>query len=115
MPARGGVMARSIRGPIARGNQADYVLGTLEGWDAFDVVRWRAREQLSRLYQYDITLVRDAADGPVDLDGLLDSGASFMIATEQRWRVVHGVIAEVEEIERTSSVLIYRVLLVPHL
>jgi hypothetical protein len=23
-----------------QGNQADYILGTSEGWDAFQVVRW---------------------------------------------------------------------------
>jgi type VI secretion system secreted protein VgrG len=97
-----------------RGNQADYALGTTEDWGAFDVVRWHAVEEVSHPFAVDITLQRDAASGPVDLDLLLDSGASFRIASQGRWRVMHGILAEAEEIDRTAAILLYRVLLVPH-
>jgi type VI secretion system secreted protein VgrG len=97
-----------------RGNRADYVLGTLEGWRAFDVVHFRASEELSQPYRYEITLLRDAESGPVDLDGLVDSGATLRIATEARWRSIHGIVAEAEELDRTARLIAYRVLLVPH-
>jgi type VI secretion system secreted protein VgrG len=97
-----------------RGNQADYALGTTEDWGAFDVVRWHAVEEVSHPFTVDITLQRDAASGPVDLDALLDSGATFRIASQGRWRVMHGILAEAEEIDRTATILLYRVLLVPH-
>ncbi len=95
-----------------RGNVADYVLGTTEGWDAFEVVRWHGIEELSQPYQLDITLRRPADKGPVDLDALIDSGATFHVASAHRWRTVHGILAEVEEIDRTRTFLYYRVLLV---
>jgi hypothetical protein len=41
-----------------QGNQADYLLGTTEGWDVFGVVRWHGIEELSQPYRYDITLQR---------------------------------------------------------
>lgn len=96
-----------------RGNQADYNLGTILGWDAFEVVRWHGVEELSQPYEYDITLRRGAQRGAVDLDQLVDTGATFRIASESRWRAVHGVVAEAEEIDRTREQIYYRVLLVP--
>ncbi|XYI02870.1 type VI secretion system Vgr family protein [Sorangium sp. So ce1128] len=98
-----------------RGRQADYVLGTPEGWGAFRVIRWHGIEEISQPFRYDITLLRAAEDGPIDLDRLLDAGATFRIATQDRWRSIHGILAEVEELERTSTAFLYRVLLVPHI
>lgn len=98
-----------------RGNAADYHLGTIEGWDAFEVVRWGAVEELNQPYRYDITVRRSAARGPIDLDGLIDTGATFHIATEKRWRAVHGAIAEAEELDRTETFFYYRLLIVPPL
>lgn len=97
-----------------RGNMADYALGTAEGWDAFQVVRWHAIEEISRPFRYDITLMRPATQGPADLDALLDASATFRISSQHRWRPVHGILAEAEEIDRTSQIFLYRVLLVPH-
>ncbi len=98
-----------------RGNLADYHLGTPLGWDAFEVVRWHGVEELSRPYELDITLRRAADKGPVDLDALVDSGATFRVATAHRFRTLHGILAEAEEIDRTRTFLYYRVLLVPPL
>ena len=98
-----------------RGNRADYVLGTVEGWDAFEVVRWHGVDELSCPFEFEITLRRAADKGPVDLDALLDSGATFRVVTARRWRTVHGVVAEIEEIDRTTTFFYYRLLLVPPL
>ncbi|NUQ73342.1 MAG: type VI secretion system tip protein VgrG [Polyangiaceae bacterium] len=105
-----------------RGNKADFVLGTsLYGWRGFEVVRFHAVEELSRPFQFDILLRRRANEGPADLDGLIGTGpafgsdATFRIATERRWRSVHGILSEAEEVDRTESLFYYRVLLVPHI
>jgi type VI secretion system secreted protein VgrG len=96
-----------------RGNDADYALGTVLGWDAFEVVRWHGVEELSRPFEFEITLRRRTDQDILDLDRLVDSGATFRIASERRWRVVHGIIAEIEELDRTRTFFYYRALLVP--
>ncbi|MBK8253262.1 MAG: type VI secretion system tip protein VgrG [Polyangiaceae bacterium] len=96
-----------------RGNEADYLLGTPEGWDAFDVVRWHGKEEVSAPYEFDITLRRAIEKGPVDLDNLMGAPATFRVATAHRWRTIHGILAETEEVDRTRTFFYYRVLLVP--
>lgn len=97
-----------------QGNRADYMLGTPEGWQAFRVVRWHGVEEISQPYRFEITLLRQVSDGPVDLDKLLDTGATFRIASHEKWRTIHGILAEAEELDRTAEIILYRVLLVPH-
>lgn len=67
-----------------RGHQSDYALHTIFGWDALEVVRWHGIEELSALYEHDITLRRATAEGPLDLDRLVDTGATFRVATVAR-------------------------------
>lgn len=99
-----------------RGQQADFVLGTVvDGWKGFEVVRFHGIEEISQPFRYDIILRRHTEDGPVNLDELLDSEATFRIACAQRWRSVHGILAEAEEVDRTDKLFYYRVLLVPHI
>jgi type VI secretion system secreted protein VgrG len=101
---------------LGGGNVADYVFGDADhGWKGFDVVRFHAVEEISRPFEVDVTLARLAKEGPVDLDAMIGLPATLRITTEKRYRDVHGVLAEAEEIERTSHLLLYRVLLVPHL
>src|SRR2546423_1291579 len=107
-------MAQVGVGVQNRGSTADYVLGTAEGWDAFQVVRWHGIEAISQPFQIDITLMRTAAQGPVDLDALLDADPTFRISSQSRWRPIHGILAEAEEIDRTAQIILYRALLVPH-
>ncbi len=106
-------MSQAEIGTRNQGNQADYMLGTDEGWDAFGVVRWHGIEELSQPYRYEITLQRQASSGAVDLDKLIDASATFAIASQGKWRLVHGILAEAEELERTSQLIFYQVLLVP--
>src|SRR5437870_4999244 len=48
-----------------RGRQGDYAFGTAEhGWTGFDVVRFHAVEEMSRPFEVDITLVREASEAP---------------------------------------------------
>jgi type VI secretion system secreted protein VgrG len=98
---------------LNRGARADYVLGSPLGWDAFDVVRFTGREALDELFAYDIVLARDAAAPAIATEPLVDQGATLRIASAARWRSVHGEIAEAELLEQTSSLTLYRALLVP--
>lgn len=100
---------------LDRGNLPDFLLGTPEGWGAFGIVRFHGVEEISHLFRYEITLVREASLGPVDLDALYNAGATLRLRTLGRFRPVHGIIAEAEELERTSKLLLYRVVLVPHI
>jgi len=77
------------------------------------VVRWHAVEELSKPFAYDVTLRRSSEQGPIDLGALLDTPATFAAAAEHRWRLVHGIVAEVEEVDRTAALYYYRLLLVP--
>src|SRR5690606_20534620 len=97
-----------------QGNRTEYVLGTLEGWEAFDVVRFHAVEALNEPFRYEIVLQRQAERGPVTVGDLVGTGATFRIATEERWRPVHGLITEAELIDQTQRLLVYRVVLEPH-
>lgn len=98
-----------------RGNRADYILGTPEGWDAFGVVRFHSVEEISQPFRFEISLARDAALGPVDIDALFDAGATLRVRTLGRFRPIHGILSEVHELERTPRTLLYRVVLVPHI
>jgi type VI secretion system secreted protein VgrG len=100
---------------LNRGAQTDYALGTLAGWDAFDVARWHAIEALDEPFELEIVLLRAGERPPVDIDSLVDGEATFRIASENRWRPVHGIISEAELIDRTASLQLYRAVLVPHL
>ncbi|MCA9622854.1 MAG: type VI secretion system tip protein VgrG [Myxococcales bacterium] len=108
-------MADPLLRHVTSGNETHYGIGTAEhGWTGFDVVGFRAFEGISQPFRYEITLVRSKDSGPVDLAGLVDAPATFVMATMNRWRRVHGILAEAECLERTSELLLYRVLLVPH-
>jgi type VI secretion system secreted protein VgrG len=107
--------AMRVLGDEGRGNQADYALGTTLGWDAFDVVRWHAVAAISRPFEYDIVLARPARNAAVEIHELVGSGGTFRIAGAAGWRSIHGLIAEAEVIDATATLLLYRVLLVPHL
>jgi len=101
---------------ITSGHQPDYQIGIANlGWRAFDVVRFHSTEALSSLFRFRITLARRAQEGPLPLEALLNQPASLAIATEGRWRMVHGIIADAERLEHTSELLLYRIELVPHL
>lgn len=97
-----------------RGNRPDYVLGTpLEGWSGPPVVRWRGRDAIGELFAYDIVVRRLVDEGPFMVHELLNGPASLRIATESRWREVHGIVSMVEEIERTSELSLFAIRIVP--
>lgn len=97
-----------------RGRRADYVFGVDPlGWGAFDVVRFHAVEAISQPYEVTLDLVRRAEQGPVELEPLLGAGCTLRIASEARFRPIHGVVEEIAELDRTSSLFLYRVRISP--
>ncbi len=98
-----------------RGNRPDYVLGSELGWDAFDVVRFSGTEGINELFEYDILLSRDAQAPLLDIESIVDRGATLRIATEARWRPIHGMVAVAQLVDQTRTMVLYRVVLVPHL
>lgn len=97
----------------ARGDRRDYVFGTALGWDAFDVARFTGREAIGQTYAFSITLVRARDRALVAPSELLLHPATLQIATEARFRPVHGLITSAEEIDRSPTMQILRVLLEP--
>ena len=98
-----------------RGDQRDFVLGTAgDGWRAVEIVRFRATEALGKPFAFEVTAVRKRDDGPLDLAALLNQAATLRIASETRWRPVHGLVVGAEEIERTSALYLYRLAIAPH-
>ncbi len=97
------------------GNRTDYALGTAQtGWTGLDVVRWRASERLGTPFELEITVQRKRSLGPVALAELIDQAATLRIATETSWRPVHGIIVRAEELERTSTLYLYRLRIASH-
>lgn len=90
-----------------------YQLGTLEGWDAFQVARFHGVEEISRPYDIEVIVLRARERGPADLDALVNAAATLRIASRDRWRVVHGILTEAEELDRTPTQTIYRLVLAP--
>lgn len=102
----------------ARGNDADHAFGTAEhGWDGFWVVDFHGVEEIARPFRYVITLARPGEMEPLDLEKMLDAPASLAVRHigGGAFTLRHGVIAEVVEVERTETVAVYQVMLVPHL
>mgnify|MGYP000078268440 CR=1 FL=1 len=90
----------------------DYVLGSpVFDWAGPEVVRFEAHEALSKLFHVDITL--RSMGGPIAADELISSPATLRIRTAEGYRSVHGLIAEVDELDRTALASFVRVRLVP--
>lgn len=97
-----------------RGDRPDYALGTAsEGFDGMNVVRWKALEALGKPFELEVTVSRSREAGPLDLPAFLDQAASLRIASETRWRTIHGIIICAEEIERTKLLYFYRFIIAP--
>jgi len=83
--------------------------------DAFDVVRFRGTEGISRLYEIDITLVSE--DPEIDFRSVLQHPAKFTILRydDEDPRIVHGMVAQFEQLHEDVDRIFYRALLTPRL
>jgi type VI secretion system secreted protein VgrG len=86
-------------------------------WSHLTVVSFRGHEAISELFRYDLILRADASAPEVDVRELAGARATLRIATlsSPAYRLVHGVIAEAEELHATEQGMVFRVTLVPPL
>lgn len=80
--------------------------------DTFEVVRFSGSEGLSQLYRFHIDLITQDPDS-IDIDSLQDTTSTFSIHASGQTRVVRGLLAQVETLDRADGGQIFRVTLVP--
>lgn len=86
-------------------------------WRHLMVASFRGTEAISELYHYEIALIAREPAPEVDPDDLVGLRATLRITThtEPRYRVIHGVIIEAEEVGPVQHGVLYRVVLAPPL
>jgi type VI secretion system secreted protein VgrG len=86
-------------------------------WAHLQVVRFTGREEISALYRYEITLLARGPAAEVDPHEIVGARATLRIATltAPAYKLVHGVIAEAEEIGPVPEGMLYRAVLMPPL
>jgi type VI secretion system secreted protein VgrG len=82
--------------------------------ETFEVVRFRGIEGISRLYEFDITLVSE--DPEIDLRAVLQNPASLTVMrSDGDDRIVHGILSQFEQLQEEDEYIFYRAVLVPRL
>lgn len=81
--------------------------------DTFSVVRFKGVEGISRLYEFDITLASE--DPEIDLKEVLQNPVTFSILRDDQDRVIHGILAQFEQLHEANQYIFYRAVLVPRL
>lgn len=86
-------------------------------WSHFEVVRFSGVEEMSSLYRYEITVSVKPPMPEPDPREIVGKRATLRIATttDPPYRVVHGVIAEAEELGDSHGAMLYRIVLMPPL
>jgi type VI secretion system secreted protein VgrG len=86
-------------------------------WSHLLVVSFRGRVEMSALYRYELTLLAKVPAPEVEPDQLIGKRATLRIRTLSTpdYHVVHGIVAEAEEINSVPDGMLYRVVLVPPL
>ena len=88
-----------------------FSVSTLEP-DTFHVVRFTGTEGLSRLYQFDLTLLSENAS--VDFGKALSGTAKFTIKRQEGGDLVwHGILRDFQQLQMADKHVIYRAVLVP--
>lgn len=83
--------------------------------DKFDVVRLDGFEAICRPFRFALTLVSD--DAQVDFDAMLKNTATLCIYSPDGTQEIpyHGMIAELEQLQRVGNYVFYKAVLVPRL
>ena len=79
----------------------------------FSVVDFKGYEALSRPYEYTIRLKSKEID--LDIDALFKSPCCFTLSQEDFETPIHGVVCDVEQLNRIGDYVFYQVVLVPRL
>ena len=81
--------------------------------ETFSVVSFKGIEGISRLYEFDITLV--AEDPEIDIGTVLKNSVLFKIVHDEGEELFHGIPAYFELLKEADEKVFYRTLLVPRL
>jgi type VI secretion system VgrG family protein len=85
------------------------------GNEQFDVVSFQGHEGLSTLYRYEIEL-KSPDHKRADPDDMLEHTARFILDDGgPNQRIVHGILAEFQENQTTSTDIYYKAVLVPQI
>ncbi|MDR6739167.1 type VI secretion system secreted protein VgrG [Herbaspirillum sp. 1173] len=97
---------------LGKDKRFEFAVGTDSA--TFHVVSMTGQEGLSRLFQFDLTLVTDKID--VNLDGMLANDMTLTIlSADQKTRTpYHGVLSVFEQLHHAGGHTFYRAVLVPH-
>ncbi len=80
--------------------------------DAFHVVRFTGTEGLSKLYQFDLTLISEKTE--IDLNTALSGTATLTIKRDQGENLVwHGILRGFRQQQKVDNHVFYRAVLVP--
>jgi type VI secretion system secreted protein VgrG len=93
------------------------VTGVHGPWGQLQVVQFKGTELLSDLYRFELVLLAKTPAPEFDPQDLLQLRCSLRIKTlsNPRYRVVHGIIGEAQELFSTPDGMLYRVTMVPTL
>lgn len=93
-------------------NQADYTFVSADlPADSFRVVRFKGREALSRLFEFEVLLAADTSS--FDLDASVGAGAMLSLQGPVAGRFVHGILERFELLAVGRKQSIYSVILRP--
>ncbi len=81
--------------------------------DTFHVVQFKGVESISKLYEFDITLV--AEDPEIDLKEMLKNPATFTILSGELEFQFNGIISKFEQLQEVNQKIFYRAILVPRI
>lgn len=77
---------------------------------SFSVVNFAGNEGISKLYEFEITLVSDEAE--IDLQAILSNPATLYLRPDNKLPV-HGIISNFEQLNEVDGKVFYKALLVP--
>ncbi len=81
--------------------------------ETFTVARFTGTEGLSRLYEFDITMISD--DPEIDSRLMLRNPATLTIQVDDAEFPFHGVLSRFEQLQEVDETVFYRAVLVPRL
>lgn len=86
-------------------------------WGHLEVLWFRGHEEMSAFYRYELVVLAKTPNADVDLQKLIGSRATLRIRTftDPSYRLVHGVIAEAEDVSPVPEGMVYRITLLPPL
>ena len=84
-------------------------------WGHLEVLWFRGHEEMSQLYRYDLVVLAKSPSSDIDLQNMIGSRATLRIRTyaDPSYRLVHGVIAEAEDLAPVPEGMVYRITLMP--